>query len=85
MIELKEEMIEIVDKVLSMTKYSKDTCHNLVAKALREGTLEKEPCFVCGDNKSVAHHPDYNLPLDVVWLCHRDHMKLHHANRLSLA
>src|SRR3990167_3753333 len=37
-----------------------------VAHALASGKLRKDPCWVCGDN-AVAHHPDYDRPLDVVW------------------
>jgi hypothetical protein len=34
--------------------------HQLVATALRSGELKKEPCRVCGSQKSDAHHEDYN-------------------------
>jgi len=40
---------------------------------VRNGTIKKEPCF-CGENKSEAHHEDYNFPYKVIWLC-----KEHHA------
>ena len=48
----------------------------LVAYALRSGKLVKQPCWVCGE-KAVAHHPDYDRPLDVVWLCQPHHKQTH--------
>lgn len=29
------------------------------------------------DKKPEAHHPDYDRPLDVVWLCRAHHMQAH--------
>ena len=49
--------------------------HRAVAKALRNGTLIKKPCEVCGDTNSEAHHNDYSKPLDVKWLCIKHHIK----------
>jgi hypothetical protein len=37
--------------------------------AVKFGRVIKQPCEVCGEKKSEAHHPDYTKPLDVVWLC----------------
>ena len=48
----------------------------LVQYALRAGKLHKQPCWVCGE-KAVAHHPDYDRPLDVVWLCQPHHKQTH--------
>ena len=48
-----------------------------VSRAVRAGLLKKQPCWVCGGD-AVAHHPDYDRPLDVVWLC-QPHHKLAHA------
>lgn len=48
----------------------------LVQHALRSGKLQKLPCMVCGE-KAVAHHPDYDRPLDVVWLCQPHHKQAH--------
>lgn len=48
----------------------------LVQHALRNGRLVKQPCWVCG-SKAVAHHPDYDRPLDVVWLCQAHHKQAH--------
>lgn len=47
-----------------------------VNRALRSGSLIKQPCQECGDPRSHAHHPDYQYALWVQWLC-----ALHHALR----
>lgn len=47
-----------------------------VSNAVRDGRLKKQPCMVCGE-KAVAHHPDYDRPLDVVWLCQPHHKQAH--------
>ena len=42
--------------------------------------LTKQPCEVCGDLNVVAHHCDYNKPLDVMWLCRKHHAEWHKNN-----
>lgn len=49
---------------------------NAVSIAVRSGKLIKLHCFVCG-KKAEAHHPDYDRPLDVIWLCPSHHKQLH--------
>ena len=51
--------------------------HNAVTRAVRKGELIRQPCSRCGAVKSLAHHEDYDKPLDVVWLCQPCH-KLRH-------
>ena len=51
--------------------------HTAVAKALRKGELLRQPCEMCGEVKSVAHHDDYDFPLDVMWLCQPCHKQRH--------
>ena len=51
--------------------------HLLVQYALRAGEMSRQPCEVCGIEKTEAHHDNYNRPLDVRWLCHKHHMKIH--------
>jgi hypothetical protein len=55
--------------------------HGRVSYAMTTGILEKLPCFICGGEKSEAHHPSYDLPLDVVWLCSIHHNQLHREHR----
>ncbi len=42
--------------------------------------LPRQPCEVCGAEKTEAHHDDYTKPLDVRWLCKRHHSDLHTKN-----
>lgn len=51
-------------------------CHNAIARAVKCGKIQRQPCWVCG-SKAVAHHPDYDRPLDVVWLCQAHHKQAH--------
>ncbi len=50
---------------------------NAVSNAIRDGRLTRQPCEVCGDIKSQAHHEDYSRPLDVQWLCFKHHRETH--------
>lgn len=51
--------------------------HKAVQTALRNGTMVKRSCVICGSRKTHAHHEDYSKPLQVVWLCHAHHMERH--------
>lgn len=51
--------------------------HNAVLNAIRTGKLERSPCVRCGENKSIAHHEDYDKPLEVMWLCQPCHKQRH--------
>jgi len=48
----------------------------IVNNAIKGGRLVRLPCFVCG-KKAHAHHPDYDRPLDVIWLCPKHHKEAH--------
>jgi len=54
-----------------------DGVYYKVHRAVRAGVLTPEPCRICGCNDVVAHHEDYEKPLDVLWYCQRHHMRLH--------
>jgi hypothetical protein len=51
--------------------------HSAVSRALRSGELVRRPCCRCGEDKSVAHHEDYDKPLEVMWLCQPCHKQRH--------
>ena len=51
--------------------------HGKVAYEVRIGNLTRKPCEVCGEQKAVAHHDDYDKALDVRWLCQSHHKQWH--------
>ena len=51
--------------------------HTAVARAIRNGHLVRQPCIRCGEKKSLAHHEDYDKPLEVMWLCNPCHKQRH--------
>ena len=52
---------------------------NAVKYALKVGKLIKEPCWICGEIMSEAHHPSYanDMRLAVTWLCKIHHNQIH--------
>jgi hypothetical protein len=68
-----------------------DRAQNILEKAVLRGLVErkthcekcgKAPTFKDGRTGVQAHHPDYNKPLGVMWLCqpcHHDWHKRHRA------
>ena len=58
--------------------------HSAVAKAIRHGLLIPQRCQWCGEEKSLAHHDDYDQPLSVMWLCQPCHKKRHKQINVEL-
>lgn len=70
-------------------KYSENNpkrraAHIVVGNAVRDGRLQKLPCIVCGE-RAQAHHPDYDSPLAVVWLCPPHHKAVHALGEMLTA
>jgi hypothetical protein len=51
--------------------------HKKVENAIKFGNLKRQPCEICGDPKSHAHHEDYEKLLEVRWLCDQHHKEAH--------
>ncbi|KEZ23139.1 hypothetical protein HS327_00742 [Glaesserella parasuis] len=50
--------------------------HIIVNNAIKSGKLKQENCLICG-KQAEAHHFDYSLPLNVIWLCDEHHKHTH--------
>jgi hypothetical protein len=55
----------------------KDKIRSLAKHYYQTGRIVKTQCELCGDPNSEMHHPDYNKPLMVVWLCRPHHLNVH--------
>jgi hypothetical protein len=55
----------------------RQSAHGAVRRAILAGTLVRMPCIRCGEPNSVAHHEDYDKPLEIVWLCQPCHKQRH--------
>ena len=53
----------------------KERCRSYTHLLVKRGKLRKQPCGVCSKYPSEAHHPDYNRPDLVQWLCRYHHME----------
>ena len=59
---------------LTPEQKKKDNCRSYAYVYLKRGKLKKKPCQNCGSLESQMHHPDYNQPLFVSWLCRSCHL-----------
>ena len=57
----------------------KDIARNKLTAALSSGKIIRPAnCLKCGSTKNIqGHHPDYNKPLEVIWLCLKCHKAEH--------
>ena len=51
--------------------------HSAVSRAIKRGEIIRSSCIRCSNEKSLAHHEDYDKPLEVVWLCQPCHKQRH--------
>ena len=55
----------------------KARARDAVHHAIEAGRLERRPCETCGAPRAHAHHPDYQKPLAVRFLCPVHHAEAH--------
>jgi hypothetical protein len=47
-------------------------------RAIKNGKIVKQCCYQCSSSENLeAHHENYDLPLEVVWLCRPCHRSYH--------
>jgi len=80
-----EQKARNVERVRNWRHRNKEKANawSAVGNALINGDITKpDTCSVCNEKSRIhAHHEDYSKPLDVQWLCHKCHMKLHYLER----
>ncbi len=54
----------------------------IAANLMRKGIIVKENCLICDCYEVEKHHPDYDYPEIVMFLCREHHTDLH-LNRLD--
>lgn len=62
----------------------KRDCRNHFWYGITSGEIKKEGCALASDacrGAISAHHEDYRLPFDVVWLCRKHHTEADRARR----
>jgi hypothetical protein len=72
-IELKNK----INRIWRAEDKKRTRAHSRVARAIVKGLLIQSPCERCNNPKSLAHHEDYDKPLDVMWLCQPCHKQRH--------
>lgn len=43
----------------------------------------RESCVICG-GYAVMHHPDYDRPLFIIWLCKEHHQQHHRLEKICV-
>ena len=71
---------KISEKRQEPHKQRKLVAQRKVSNAIRKGELARSACWYCGEPNADAHHPDYDQPLSVVWLCRKHHFQAHAAS-----
>jgi hypothetical protein len=62
---------------LDSVTWKKWLAQRISAEAHLLGVLVRRPCVVCGSEPAHGHHPNYDHPLEVVYLCLKHHMQEH--------
>ena len=72
---------EMNKKRASWRKGKTNNATGKVQVALLNGSIQKQPCEICGCDIVEAHHDNYNEPLKIRWLCREHHAQWHKNNK----
>lgn len=61
----------------------KTKAHKIIENARRAGKIKYKECVICKSKDTVAHHPDYSKPLEVVFVCRLHHREIHYKNTVK--
>jgi hypothetical protein len=53
-------------------------------RSITSGETVRKPCEVCGDPRSHGHHDNYDMPLQVRWLCAYHHGEVHRNEKRGM-
>lgn len=62
---------------MNLGQRMRDNSRSYAGVFKRRGKIEQGPCILCGNPDSEMHHPDHEIPLNVVWLCRDCHLQWH--------
>jgi hypothetical protein len=60
----------------------KNEVGRLARRALKNGEINRLPCWTCDAPETDMHHADYSAPLSVVFLCRKCHNQCHTVVRV---
>ena len=60
----------------------KDYARNRTRQEIAKGKIDRQPCLICSDTPTEAHHINYENPSEVIFLCKYHHTVLHYYKQL---
>ncbi len=73
----RKQSMKIIHEKWKVKFPEKRKAHIIFNNAIRDNKIKKLPCWECGNVEVEGHHPDYDQPLQVVWLCTKHHKEIH--------
>lgn len=75
---IREERLKNKERLEYLEK--KKRCRYATNLMIKNGSIVKSPCEVCGNKKSHTHHLNYEDPEAVIFLCAQHHAEWHKNN-----
>lgn len=76
----RKEIARVLSKNYRIKFPERKNAQQIAERAIKKSVIVKpKTCCICGmETKLYAHHPNYNEPLNVIFLCCSCHNKIHH-------